>query len=383
MRPGPNRAAPNRHASTRPPQATHHSAEEGVVVQTSRKSRRWLRTVATLATVALAGAVAGCGADAAATGNGPVTLRLGYFPNLTHASAIVGVADGIFAAKLGSTAKLDAKTFNAGPAAVEAIFSGALDAAYIGPNPTVNAYSQSKGEAIRVISGATSGGAALVVKPTITIAADLKHRKLATPQLGNTQDVALRFWLRQQGLTATREGGGDVTVVPQDNAQTVDTFTAGAIDGAWVPEPYVSRLVNAGGTVLVNERDLWPDHRFVVTNLVVSTSFAKAHPDVVKRLVEGQVAATDFLTANPEQAQQIISAHIGKLAGKPLDRALIRQAWPTLTFLNDPVASSLQTGLDHAVAVGLTRPVDLAGLYDLSYLNQVLTAQGRPEVPQP
>jgi NitT/TauT family transport system substrate-binding protein len=348
-----------------------------------RHRLRTLATVAVLATATL-GTAAACGDDGGGSGgSGPVTLRLGYFPNITHAPAIVGVEKGIFAGKLGSGVTLETKTFNAGPAAVEAIFSGALDATYIGPNPTVNAFSKSKGEAVRVISGAASGGVALVVKPDIKSVEDLRGKKIATPQLGNTQDVAIRYWLREKGLTATKEGGGDVSIVPQENAQTIETFGSGAIQGAWVPEPFVSRLVNAGGTVLVDERDLWPDGKFVITNLIVSKKFLDEHPDVVQKLVEGQVAANDFVNDKPDETQQAISTHVGKITGKPLDLKLIRQAWPTLTFLNDPIASSLKTGLDHAVAVGLTEPVDLAGLYDLAYLNTALKAAGQAEVVRP
>ncbi|MFG3707321.1 ABC transporter substrate-binding protein [Micromonospora sp. NPDC047670] len=349
-----------------------------------------LRRLVSLATLAVVGAAtlgtaAACGDDSesAGGGSGPVTLRLGYFPNITHAPAVVGVEKGIFAEKLGTGVTLETKTFNAGPAAIEAIFSGALDATYIGPNPTVNAFSKSKGEAVRVVSGAASGGVALVVKPDITSVEQLRGRKIATPQLGNTQDVAIRYWLKEKGLTTTKEGGGDVRIIPQENAQTVETFGSGAIDGAWVPEPFVSRLVNAGGKVLVDERDLWPDRKFVITNLIVSTKFLKAHPDVVKKLVEGQVAANEFVNGRPDEAQQAISDHIGKISGKPLDLKLIKQAWPTLEFTNDPIASSLKTGLDHAVAVGLTQPVSLDGLYDLTHLNEVLKGQGKTEVVQP
>lgn len=340
---------------------------------------RTLAAAALLATAALG--AAGCGnGNSSGSGSGPVTLRLGYFPNITHATALVGLENGIFAEKLGSDVRLDEKTFNAGPAAVEALFSGAIDAAYIGPNPTVNAFSKSDGAAVRVISGAASGGVALVVKPAVTSVADLKGKKIATPQLGNTQDVALRYWLKEHGYTTTKEGGGDVTVVPQDNAQTVETFATGEIDGAWVPEPFVSRLINAGGKVLVDERDLWPDKRFVITNLIVSTKFMEEHPDAVKKLVEGQVAANEFVNTRPDEAQRAVSVHIGKITGKPLDLKLIKQAWPTLLFTNDPIASSLKTGLDHAVAVGLTEPIDLNGLHDLAYLNETLTVQGQSEV---
>ncbi|WP_203935353.1 ABC transporter substrate-binding protein [Planosporangium mesophilum] len=330
--------------------------------------------------VALAGLAACGGKSGSAAPSGPVTLRLGYFPNLTHATAVVGVKKNFFAERLGGKVKLDTKTFNAGPEAVEALFSGAVDATYIGPNPTVNAWQKSKGQAVRVVAGAASGGAAFVVKPGITTPEQLKGKKIASPQLGNTQDVALRYWLKQHGLNTTKEGGGDVAILPQANPDTVTAFGTGAIDGAWVPEPYASRLVKAGGKVLVDERDLWPGGRFVVTNLLVSTKFLKAHPDVVKNLIAGQVDANDFINANPAEAQQVVNAALGELSGKAPDPAQTADAWKTLTFLNDPIAPSLRDGAKHAEEVGLLQPVDLTGIYDLGPLNAVLKARGEQEV---
>jgi NitT/TauT family transport system substrate-binding protein len=310
----------------------------------------------------------------------PTTIRLGYFPNVTHATAIVGVEKGIFAKALG-TDTLKTQTFNAGPAAVEALLSGAIDAAYIGPNPAINAFAKTNGEAIRIISGATSGGAALVVKPDITSAQQLKSKKLASPQLGNTQDVALRHWLGDQGLKTDPEGGGDVTILPQENAQTLETFKAGAIDGAWVPEPWVSRLVQeGGGKVLVDETSLWPGGKFVTTHLVVATKFLDEHPGAVKRLLEGQVEANAFVNANPGESQQIVNGGIEKITGKKLSDATIQAAWNNLTFTNDPVASSLEASAKHAEAVGLLDKVDLGGIYDLAPLNAVLKANGDAEV---
>jgi NitT/TauT family transport system substrate-binding protein len=348
-----------------------------------RSSRvRTLAVLGLLATLALAGAGCGDGSGSGTAGK-QVTLRLAYFPNLTHAPALVGVEKGIFAGKLGSGVTLQTKSFNAGPAEIEALFSGAIDIGYIGPNPTINGFSQSKGEALRVISGAASGGAALVVKPSINSAADLKGKKLATPQLGNTQDVALRYWLKQNGLTATKEGGGDVAVKPQENADTLTAFSSGAIDGAWVPEPWVSRLVDAGGKVLVDEKTLWPDGKYILTNIIVSKKFLDAHQDVVKRFLEGQVAVNDYLHSNPAESQQAISDQIGKLTGKPLDIKLIQKAWPSLEFTNDPVASSLITGAKHAEEIGLLKPTNLDGLYDLTLLNEVLKTSGQSTVPLP
>ena len=343
------------------------------------------RLAAALLITATAVSLAGCGSDDAdaSSSTKPVTLRLGYFPNLTHATAIVGVEDGIFAKALGKN-KLKTQTFNAGPEATQALLSGALDATYIGPGPSTNAYAKSGGEAVRIISGATSGGAALVVKPDITSVAGLKGKKIATPQLGNTQDIALRSYLKDNGLKTTKEGGGDVQIVPQDNSQTVDTFGTGDIDGAWVPEPTLSRLVNDGGKVLVDERTLWPGGKFVTTNLLVSTDFLRKHPDVVKQLIEGQVAANEAINKDPAHAQTVVGTAIGKLTGKPLDPKLVAQAWKTLTFTDDPLPATLITGAEHATDVGLLDKVDnLQGIYDLKLLNEVLKAKNQPEVPQP
>ena len=329
-------------------------------------------------------ALAACGggddAGAAKDDGGPVTLRLGHFPNVTHATALVGVEEGIFAEALGPDT-LQVRTFNAGPAAVEALFSGAVDATYIGPNPAINAFAKSKGEAVRIVSGATSGGAFLVVKPGVTEAADLKGKKVASPQLGGTQDVALRHWLREQGLTTDPEGGGDVSILPQENAQTLETFRSGLIAGAWVPEPWATRLVQeGGGMVLVDEATLWPDGDFVTTHLLVRTEFLRKHPGTVRRLLEGQVRANAFLAEHPDKAQQLTNDALEKVTGKRLKDEVIAAAWRNLRFTNDPIASSLQPSADHATSVDLLEKVDLDGIYDLTLLNEVLRARGEEEV---
>jgi NitT/TauT family transport system substrate-binding protein len=349
-------------------------------------AKRWTPVVAV---VALALVATACGGDsgskaspAARTGApaAATTVHLGYFPNVTHATALVGIEGGIFQRALG-TDKLELSTFNAGPAAVEALFSGALDATYIGPNPTINAFTKSNGQAVRIVSGATSGGALLVVKPSIADAAGLKGKKLATPQLGGTQDVALRYWLRQNNLKTDTQGGGDVSIVPQDNAQTLETFRSGAIDGAWVPEPWATRLVQeGGGKVLVDERSLWPGGRFVTTQLIVRTQFLKDHPDTVRRLLDGQVQANDYVNQHPADAQRLVNQGIAKVTGKALPDAEIQAAWGNMEFTDDPVASSLTAAAQHATEVGLLDKVDLTGIYDLSLLNDALKRAGQAEV---
>lgn len=325
----------------------------------------------------------GCGGDnapASAADGGGATVRLGYFPNLTHATAIAGDHKGIFARALGQD-KLRVSTFNAGPAAVEALFSNGVDAAYVGPNPAVNAFTRSGGKAIRIISGATSGGAALVVRPDVAGPDDLRGKKVASPQLGGTQDVALRHWLDSKGLETNPQGGGDVSVVPQDNSATLETFRTGQIAGAWVPEPWATRLVReGGGKVLVDERDLWPEGRFVTTHLVVRTAFLKKRPDAVRRLLEGHVEANRFVNDNPAEAQQVVNEGIKRVTGNALPDAVVEAAWRNLTFTNDPIPASLETSAEHAKRAGLLPTADIEGIYDLTLLNQVLHTRGQPEV---
>jgi NitT/TauT family transport system substrate-binding protein len=341
-----------------------------------------------VAALALLGAACGGGGSSssssgspATTGTeAPTTVRLGYFPNVTHATAIVGVESGIFKTALGPNT-LQTQTFNAGPAAVEALFSGALDASYMGPNPAINAFVQSNGDAVRIISGATSGGALLVVKPSINGPADLKGKKLASPQRGGTQDVALRSWLKSNNLKADLEGGGDVSIVPQDNAQTLETFRSGQIDGAWVPEPWATRLVQeGGGKVLLDERTLWPEGRFVTTQLVVRTKFLKDHPDAVRRLIDGQVQANELVNTNPAEAQRLVNQGITNLTGKGMTDSVLQASWKNMEFTNDPIASSLTVSADHAHDVGLLDKVNLKGIYDLTLLNDVLKTHDKPEV---
>jgi len=346
-----------------------------------------IRALRSLVLVFAIGSIAAAcsGDDRATVGSGAtdkpaakVTLNLGYFPNITHATAIVGVEEGIYARALGANVTLKTQTFNAGPEATEAIFAGAVDAQFIGPNPAINAYAKSDGKAIRIVSGSTSGGAFFVVKRSINGARDLKGKKVATPQLGNTQDVALRSWLKQHGLSTDTTGGGDVSIVPQDNADTLNAFKAGEIDGAWVPEPWATRLLQEGGNakVLVDERTLWPEGKYVTTQLIVRTQYLNAHPDVIKQLLEGQVEATKFVNENGAEARKIVNDGIENVTGKRITDAVIDAAWPNLTFTTDPIASSLAKSAKSAEAVGLLDPVDLGGIYDLKLLNEVLRADG-------
>jgi len=328
-------------------------------------------------------ALGACGSDASArdtaaesSGAAP-ELRLGYFANVTHAAAIIGVDNGFIPDALGDT-KLTTQIFNAGPAAVEAIFGGAIDAAYIGPNPAINAFGQSDGEAIRIIAGATSGGAQLVVREGIDSPEDLAGTTLATPQLGNTQDVALRAWLTEQGLENSIEGGGDVTITPTANADTLQLFQAGELDGAWLPEPWSSRLVlEAGATVLVDEKELWPDGQFVTTHLIVRTEFLQEYPETVAALLAGHIESVDWIAANTEEAKTGVNTGIEALASSPLTPEVLDRAWGELEITVDPIAASLEKSAADAFVAGTAEEeVPLDGIYDLGPLNAILEERG-------
>jgi NitT/TauT family transport system substrate-binding protein len=317
----------------------------------------------------------------------PPTLRLAYFPNLTHAVALVGAARGSFQEALGPGVTLEQKTFNAGPAMIEALFADEIDIGYIGPNPAINGFVRSRGEALRIIAGAASGGAAFVVRPAANIAgpADLDGKRLATPQLGNTQDVALRSFVLGAGLQ-TADKGGTVTILPAQNPDILTLFQKGEIDGAWVPEPWATRLAQeAGGQVLIDERDLWPDGKFVTTHVIVSTKFMNAHPELVEAFLRGHIAAVQYIAENPEETKSLVNGEIERITTAPLPREVLDQAISTVEFTYDPLASTLFVSADHAFELGFLGPEkpDLGAIYALDPLNKVLAEQGLPAVAVP
>ncbi|MEU9097609.1 aliphatic sulfonate ABC transporter substrate-binding protein [Streptomyces sp. NPDC048361] len=351
--------------------------------------------VAAAALPLLFGALAACGYGSSADKDdaGKVTpaangkklsadsVKIGYFPNLTHATALVGVQEGLFQKELGGTS-IKTATFNAGPSEIEALNAGSIDIGWIGPSPAINGYTKSKGQSLRVIGGSASGGVKLVVDPHKVPSVDaLKGKNIATPQLGNTQDVAFLNWLAGKGWKVDAQSGkGDVNVVRTDNKITPDAFKSGSIDGAWVPEPTASKLVAEGGKVLLDESDLWPDKQFVITNIIVSQKFLKEHPDVVEAVLRGSVKTNEWIGAHPDEAKASANAALKKLSGKALPADVIDPAWKSIKTLDDPLAATLQAQADHAVKAGLLKAPDLKGIYDLAPLNKVLKSLGKPEV---
>jgi len=341
-------------------------------------------------TAAVTTLAAGCSSSGASTGSGsssggsssaPVTLRLGFLANITHAPALVALKEGFFAKDLGKNVTLKTSVFSSGTQETTALLAGQLDAAYVGPNPAINAWQKSSGKAIKIVSGVASGGAALVVKPSISSISQLKGQKLATPSLGNTQDVALRYYLKSHGLTTTETGGGDVPITPiSPNSDAVLEFKSGQIAGGWEPAPYDIEMQQDGGKVLVNEASLWPGGKFVTTNIVVAQSFLAAHPSVVTGLLKANIQAINFIHSNTSAAETAANAELTALTGKALKSSVLPLAFKQITFTNDPIASSLATDAKHAEAVGLLKPVNLNGIYDLGPLNALLKADGQAQV---
>jgi sulfonate transport system substrate-binding protein len=345
-----------------------------------------MRRVTTAAMIGAALLLAGCSSSSSssttssgATANSvastaPVTVRLGFLTNITHASALVGLKEGFFTKDLGSAGTLKATAFSTGTEETTALLAGQLDAAYVGPNPAINAWQKSNGSAIKIISGAATGGASVVVAKGISSASQLKGKTLATPSLGNTQDVALRYWLKQNGLATTSTGGGDAFIKPTTpNSAAVLEFKSGQIAGGSEPAPYDIEMVKDGGTVLLSESG-------VTTLLVVTQSFLSAHPAIVADLVKAQVQANDFIKSSPAAAQADANAELASYTSKPLKPSIVAAAFKEITFTNDPDASSLTSDASQAQSLGLLKPVNLSGIFDLGPLNTALAAAGESQV---
>lgn len=309
------------------------------------------------------------------------SVRIGYFGNLTHGTALVGNRKGLFQRELGATRATYA-VFNAGPSEIEALNSGSIDIGFIGPSPAINGYTKSGGKNLRIIGGSASGGVKLVVNPDrVTSLKDVRGKRIATPQLGNTQDVAFLNWAAEQGWKVdARSGTGDVTVVRSDNKVTPDAFRAGSVDGAWVPEPTASKLVAEGGKVLLDEASLWPDEKFVITNIIVRQEFLKEHPKAVEAVLKASVGTNRWINANPDEAKTLANEQLEADSGKALPAEVLDPAWESIRFTDDPLAATLDAQAEHAVKAGLLERPDLNGVYDLTLLNEVLKAAGGPAV---
>ncbi len=307
-------------------------------------------------------------------------IRVGAFPNITHAQAMVGKANGWFDKAMGPQVKVQWTSFNAGPAAIEALFGGAIDMTYVGPNPAINGYVRSNGEAVRVVAGAASGGASLIVRNDSGIQKpeDFHGKRVASPQFGNTQDVALRNWLKTHGMK-TSDKGGDVQIIPLANPDQLTLFLKKDLDAAWAPEPWATRLIHDGnGRLFVDERTLWPNGQFVIGLLVVNTKFLKDHPDLVKTWIRANVELTDWINGHPADAKKLLNQQIQAETGKALPPAVLEEAFARMQVTYDPLRGAMMTAARQAFDAGFhgRQMPDLSALYDLTLLNQVLAEKG-------
>jgi len=313
-----------------------------------------------------------------------VNLRVGAFPNITHAQAMVGKANGWFDKAMGPKVKIQWTSFNAGPAAIEALFAGAIDMTYVGPNPAINGYVRSNGEALRVIAGAASGGASLIVRNDsgMNKPEDFHGKRIASPQFGNTQDVALRNWLKKNGLK-TNDKGGDVQIVPMANPDQLTLFLKKDLDGAWAPEPWATRLIHEGnGRLFLDERSLWPNGQFVIGLLVVNTRFLQAHPDLVKNWIRAHIEVTDWINAHQADAKKLLNEQIQRETNKALPADVLDEAFSRMQVTYDPLHSALNSAAQQAFengSLGRAMP-NLSNLYDLILLNQVLAEKKRKAI---
>ena len=318
------------------------------------------------------------------------SLRIGYFPNLNHAQAVIGLQQGGDFQRIlnannsngNDSVKIESFVFNAGPSAIEALFGGQIDVAYVGPNPAINGYLASGGQGIRIISGVASGGASFVVRNDSGIESikDLGGKKFASPQLGNTQDVALRKYLMDNGFKTT-ENGGNVTVVPITPADILTLMLKMEIDGAWVPEPWATRLVKeANGKIFVDERELWPpDGKFVTANIIARTDYLKENPDIIKRLLQAHIDKTIWINENKEQAITTFNGALKKITGQTIPEDEIRDALTRLELTFDPIEESLFKMADNAYELGYLEnggsKIDLSNIFDLTILNDIVSGR--------
>ena len=324
--------------------------------------------------------------DTSTGSNSVKTLRIGYFPNINHAQAVIGFGNGDFQKALGENVNIQTTVFNAGPSAIEALLAKKIDVTYVGPNPAINGYVVSDEKDLKIIAGASSGGASFIVRNDAGINSpkDFAGKKFASPQLGNTQDIALRSYLIKNGLK-TADQGGNVVLTPVANPDILTLFLKKQLDGAWVPEPWATRLVKEGnGRIFLDERSIWPGGKFVTANIAVSTDYLKNNPDVVSKLLAAHVNETLWINNHKDEAIKAFNAQTKKVTGKAIAEDELKQAFSRIDFTYDPLKLSLFQSANNAydlgfLAKGKAHP-DLSGIFDLTILDQVLKSKGLTQI---
>lgn len=329
-----------------------------------------------LTALLIAGAFAGCSAKNNDTDAS--TVRIAYFPNITHSQALTGIEEGTFQKALGNKTKIEWKQFNAGSSEVEGFLAGAIDIGYIGPGPAINAYTKSKGD-VQIIAGATDGGAVLIAKKdsSINSVKDLAGKKVAVPQLGATQDLSLRFLLNENGLK-DKSKGGNVEIVAADNPDIITLISNGHIDAALVPEPWGSRIQKETGAKLVlDNNQIWKNGNYPTAVVVARKEFIKDHPDIVEKFLKTHVELTSFINTDTDKAKNEINTEFKTLTKKSLDKDVLDSSFNRLKVTYNPEKSVIKDMIDLSVQAGFikSKPDD-SNLFDLNILNKVLKSNG-------
>jgi NitT/TauT family transport system substrate-binding protein len=330
--------------------------------------------------LAVVGGLTGCSSNTVE--NKGTKVRIAHFPNITHSQALVGRGNGQFQKALGETNVIEWKTFNAGPAEIEALFAGEVDIGYIGPGPAINGYTKSKGD-LQIIAGATDAGAILVTRKDLVLknVGELSGKRVAVPQFGNTQDLSLRHILQENGLQDTTKGG-TVEVRQADNPDIKTLLDKGEIDAALVPEPWGARLISeVKANVLLDHKQVWRDGNYTTAVVVANTKFVKEHPEIIEKFLKTHVELTDYINKNPEAAKELVNSQIKELTGKPLAKEILDSAFTRLTVTNDPEKDSVVDFVKLSVDAGFIKTApDLKDLFNFEILNKILKEKGVKEI---
>jgi len=329
--------------------------------------------------VALAGGISGCSKDVGENKN--MKVRIAHFPNITHSQALVGRDNGEFQKALGENG-IEWKTFNAGPAEIEALFAGEVDLGYIGPGPAINGYTKSKGD-LQIIAGATDAGAVLVTRKDLVLktVGELSGKRVAVPQFGNTQDLSLRRILQENGLQDTTKGG-TVEIRQADNPDIKTLLDKGEIDAAIVPEPWGARLVKeVKANILLDQKQVWRDGIYTTAVVVARTKFIQDHPEIIEKFLKTHVELTAYINENPEQAKEKVNSPIKDLTGKPLAKEVLDAAFKRITVTHDPEKDSVVDFVTLSLDAGFIKSApDLKDLFNFTILNKVLKEKGIKEI---
>ena len=281
-------------------------------------------------------------------------LRIAYFPNIGHAVPIVGIEQGYFADDLGSEIEIETRVFDSGPQVIESLFSNSVDIAYVGPGPAINGHLNSENKNVKILAGAASGGASFIVHPNseITSASDFAGKKIAAPQIGNTQDVSLRNYLSENGLQP-KEKGGSVTVYNIPNPDIYTLFVKGEVDGAWVAEPWATILeTELDGNRLFYEEDLWPGKQFASVLVIGNTDYVKNNPETVSNFLQSHHNTVQWINENPVETRNVFNSFLKSYLGQSLSDEIVDIALSNLQIIDDPLPSSIHSFAEQADSLG-------------------------------